>query len=180
MSDPVDRPSETPVPGGKPIFLDASGRRAARTRWTAAVVAVVAALVLAGFVASLVVLPRLTQTPWSNTPYSGHVDHSRKAARALLTRIAHDDRRRVAPVVRAGVIAGTRIVKVAGKPYSPEALKAAITAAAKPGALPILLSVKADDRVRLVRVPYHLGPRYPALKRLAETPDRLGQILSPR
>lgn len=84
------------------------------------------------------------------------------------------------PLHRAGVIAGTRIVKVAGKPYSPEALKAAITAAAKPGALPILLSVKADDRVRLVRVPYHLGLKYPGLKRLTQTPDRLGQILSPR
>ncbi|WP_395444122.1 M61 family metallopeptidase [Caulobacter sp. UC70_42] len=84
------------------------------------------------------------------------------------------------PLHRAGVIAGTRIVKVAGKPYSPEALKAAITAAAKPGASPILLSVKADDRVRLVRVPYHLGLKYPGLKRLTQTPDRLGQILSPR
>ena len=84
------------------------------------------------------------------------------------------------PLHRAGVIAGTRIVKVAGKSYSPEALKAAITAAAKPGALPILLSVKADDRVRLVRVPYHLGLKYPGLKRLTQTPDRLGQILSPR
>lgn len=84
------------------------------------------------------------------------------------------------PLHRAGVIAGTRIVKVAGKPYSPEALKAAITAAAKPSASPILLSVKADDRVRLVRVPYHLGLKYPGLKRLTQTPDRLGQILSPR
>lgn len=84
------------------------------------------------------------------------------------------------PLFQAGVIAGAQIVKVAGKPYSPEALKAAIVAAAKPGAPPITLSVKADDRVRLVRIPYHQGPRYPALKRLAETPDRLSQILSPR
>lgn len=81
---------------------------------------------------------------------------------------------------RAGVIAGTRIVKVAGKPYSPGALKAAITAAAKPGAPPIMLSIKADDRVRLVQVPYHLGLKYPGLERLAHAPDRLGQILSPR
>lgn len=84
------------------------------------------------------------------------------------------------PLFQAGVIAGARIVKVAGKPYSSKALHAAIVDAAKPGAPPIPLSVKAGDRVRLVRVPYHLGPRYPALKRLAETPDRLGQILSPR
>lgn len=84
------------------------------------------------------------------------------------------------PLFQAGIIAGAQIVKVAGKPYSPEALQAAIIAAAKPGAPPILLNVKADDRVRLVRVPYHLGLKYPGLKRLARTPDRLSQILSPR
>lgn len=84
------------------------------------------------------------------------------------------------PLFQAGVIAGDRIVKVAGKPYSPQALKAAIAAAAKPGAPSIPLSVKAHDRVRRVRIAYHLGPRYPALRRLADAPDRLGQILSPR
>jgi predicted metalloprotease with PDZ domain len=84
------------------------------------------------------------------------------------------------PLFQAGVIAGAQIVKVAGKPYSPEALKTAIAAAAKPGAQPITLSVKADDRVRLVRIPYHRGLRYPILKRLANTPDRLSQIFSPR
>jgi len=84
------------------------------------------------------------------------------------------------PLFQAGVIAGAQIVKVAGKPYSAEALKAAIVAAAKPSAPPISLSVKADDSVRLVQIPYHLGPRYPTLKRLEEAPDRLGQILSPR
>ena len=84
------------------------------------------------------------------------------------------------PLFQAGVIAGARIVKVAEKPYSPEALKAAIAAAAKPGAPSITLSVKADDRVRRVRIAYHLGPRYPALRRLTEAPDRLGRILSPR
>ncbi|PZR32322.1 M61 family metallopeptidase [Caulobacter segnis] len=84
------------------------------------------------------------------------------------------------PLFQAGVTAGARIVKVAGKPYSPGALKTAIIAAAKPGAPPITLSVKADDHVREVRVPYHLGSRYPALERIAKTEDRLGQILSPR
>ncbi|USQ93965.1 M61 family metallopeptidase [Caulobacter sp. RL271] len=84
------------------------------------------------------------------------------------------------PLFRAGVIAGTRIVRVAGKPYTPEALNAAIIAAAKPGSPPITLGVKADDQVRVVRVPYHGGPRYPRLKRLTQTPDRLEQILSAR
>lgn len=84
------------------------------------------------------------------------------------------------PLFRAGVIAGTRIVKVAGGPYTPEALRAAIAAAAKSGSPPITLSVKADDRVRVVRVPYHGGLKYPRLKRLTQTPDRLEQILSAR
>ena len=84
------------------------------------------------------------------------------------------------PLFRAGVIAGTRIVKVAGRPYTAEALKAAIAAAGKPGAPPIVLSVKADDQVRVVQVPYHGGLKYPRLRRLAQTPDRLGQILAPR
>ncbi len=84
------------------------------------------------------------------------------------------------PLFRAGVIAGTRIVKVAGRPYTPEALRAAIAAAAKSGSPPIALGVKADDRVRVVRVPYHGGLKYPRLKRLTQTPDRLEQILSPR
>lgn len=84
------------------------------------------------------------------------------------------------PLFRAGVIAGTRIVKVAGRPYTPEALRAAIAAAAKSGSPPIALSVKADDRVRVVRVPYHGGLKYPRLKRLTQTPDRLEQILSAR
>ncbi|CAN5456943.1 glycosyltransferase [soil metagenome] len=106
MANPADRPASLPSPGGKPIFLDASGRRAARTRWTAGFVAVVAALVLASFVASLVVLPQLTQTPWGNTLYSGHVDHSRKAGQALLKRIARDDHGHAKPVGQAGTISG--------------------------------------------------------------------------
>jgi predicted metalloprotease with PDZ domain len=84
------------------------------------------------------------------------------------------------PLFQAGVIAGTRIVKVGGKPYAPEILKAAITAAARPGAPPIALAVKADDKVRTVRIAYHDGLKYPRLKRLADQPDGLTQILSPR
>ena len=78
------------------------------------------------------------------------------------------------------MIAGSRIVKVNGKPYAPDTLKAAIAAAARPGASAIVLGVRADDRDRVVRVAYHGGPRYPHLRRLPQTPDRLGQILSPR
>ncbi|UAL12252.1 M61 family metallopeptidase [Caulobacter segnis] len=84
------------------------------------------------------------------------------------------------PLFRAGVIAGTRIVKVAGKPYTPEMLTAAIASAAKSGSPPIALSVKADGQVRLVQIAYRGGLKYPRLRRLTRTPDQLGQILSAR
>ena len=84
------------------------------------------------------------------------------------------------PLFRAGVIAGTRIVKVADKPYTPETLTAAIASAARSGSPPIALSVKADGQVRLVRIAYRGGLKYPRLRRLTRTPDRLGQILSAR
>ena len=84
------------------------------------------------------------------------------------------------PAFTAGVIAGTKIVSVGGKPYSAKALASAIAAAAKPGAGPIILAIKADGVVRNVSVPYHDGPRYPRLERLAGTQDRLGAILTPK
>lgn len=84
------------------------------------------------------------------------------------------------PLFEAGIIAGSRILKVGGKPYTPALLKAAITAAAKPGAAPIILGIKADDQTRDVRVTYKGGLKYPRLKRLTDTPDRLEQILSAR
>jgi cellulose synthase/poly-beta-1,6-N-acetylglucosamine synthase-like glycosyltransferase/peptidoglycan/xylan/chitin deacetylase (PgdA/CDA1 family)/spore germination protein YaaH len=94
--------------GGKPIFLDATGTRARRLRWAATGVAIVAAVVLACFVASLVILPRLTHLAVSSPAYSGHVKHGgRHAGNALLHRIALDDRRNQArPVAAAGTIAG--------------------------------------------------------------------------
>ena len=84
------------------------------------------------------------------------------------------------PAFTAGVITGTKIVSVGGKPYSAKALASAIAAAAKPGAGPIILAIKADGVVRNVSVPYHDGPRYPRLGRLAGTQDRLGAILTPK
>jgi hypothetical protein len=51
------------------------GARARRLRWAAIVVAAVAAVVLASFVASLVILPRLTHLAVSSPAYTGHVKH---------------------------------------------------------------------------------------------------------
>jgi len=84
------------------------------------------------------------------------------------------------PAFTAGVVAGAKIVSVSGKPYSAKALASAIAAAARPGAGPIILTVKADGLVRKVAVPYHHGPRYPRLERIAGIQDRLGEILAPK
>jgi peptidoglycan/xylan/chitin deacetylase (PgdA/CDA1 family)/spore germination protein YaaH len=116
MPDAPNASSSRPDPGhghgggggGKPIFLDATGTRARRLRWAAVVVAAVAAVVLASFVASLVILPRLTHLAVSSPAYTGHVKHgARHAGSALLRRIAQDDRRnRARPVAASGAIAG--------------------------------------------------------------------------
>lgn len=84
------------------------------------------------------------------------------------------------PAFAAGIVAGAKIVSVGGKTYSAKTLATAIATAAKPGADPIVLTIKADGVVRRVAVPYHDGPRYPRLERLSGTPDRLGEILTPR
>ncbi|CAN5212805.1 M61 family metallopeptidase [soil metagenome] len=84
------------------------------------------------------------------------------------------------PAFTAGIIAGAKIVSVGGKPYSAKALASAIAKAAKPGAGPIILILKADGIVRKVELRYHDGLRYPRLARLAGTQDRLGAILKPR
>jgi predicted metalloprotease with PDZ domain len=84
------------------------------------------------------------------------------------------------PAFTAGIIAGTQIVAVDGRPYGAKVLAAAIAAAARPGAGPIRLKVKADGATRIVALPYHGGLRYPRLERAPGTPDRLGEILAPR
>uniref|UniRef100_B0SX88 Peptidase M61 domain protein n=1 Tax=Caulobacter sp. (strain K31) TaxID=366602 RepID=B0SX88_CAUSK len=84
------------------------------------------------------------------------------------------------PAFTAGIVAGAKIVSVGGKAYSANRLASAIAAAAKPGARPIILTIKADGVVRKVDVPYHGGPRYPRLEKLAGAQDRLGAILAPR
>jgi predicted metalloprotease with PDZ domain len=84
------------------------------------------------------------------------------------------------PAFTAGIIAGTQIIAVDGRPYGAKVLAGAIAAAAKPGAGPIRLKVKADGATRIVALPYHGDLRYPRLERTPGTPDRLGEILAPR
>ena len=46
--------------------------------------------------------------------------------------------------------------------------------------MPITLIVKDGDQYRTVVLDYHDGLRYPRLERIPGTPDRLGDILTPR
>ncbi|WP_292050473.1 MULTISPECIES: M61 family metallopeptidase [unclassified Brevundimonas] len=78
-----------------------------------------------------------------------------------------------------GLTAGWEVVAVNDRAASEDAIKEAITAA-KDGGPTITLIVKRDDRFRTLTFDYRDGLRYPHLERIAGTPDRLGDILSPR
>ncbi|WP_395944042.1 M61 family metallopeptidase [Brevundimonas sp.] len=78
-----------------------------------------------------------------------------------------------------GIGAGWSLVAVNGKAGSAEALRAAVTASKGTDA-PLELLIKSGDRFRTVAFDYHDGLRYPRLERIPGTPDRLGDILSPR
>ncbi|MNT51962.1 hypothetical protein D3C72_1984790 [compost metagenome] len=71
------------------------------------------------------------------------------------------------------------MVAVGGRAVSADALKDAVTAA-KGSTDPIELILKNGDVFKTVRFDYHDGLRYPHLERIEGTPDRLGDILSPR
>jgi len=83
------------------------------------------------------------------------------------------------PAFEQGLTSGWEVVAVGGRAASADALKEAVTAA-KGTSEPIELILKNGDRFRTVRFDYHDGLRYPHLERIEGTPDRLGDILSPR
>ncbi|HYC96884.1 peptidase M61 [Brevundimonas sp.] len=78
-----------------------------------------------------------------------------------------------------GLGAGWDLVAVGDRTASAEALREAVTAA-KGGSAPIVLVVKRGDEFRTLSFDYHGGLRYPRLERVEGTPDRLGDIFTPR
>lgn len=80
------------------------------------------------------------------------------------------------PAFVAGITLGARLVSVNGKPYDPEALKAAIQASTT---TPLDVACEANGRAQTVRIDYRGTLRYPRLVRIAGTPDLLGQLLAP-
>jgi predicted metalloprotease with PDZ domain len=83
------------------------------------------------------------------------------------------------PAFKAGLTDGTKVIAVNGLGYDPERLKDAVQRARGAGD-PVELIVKTGDRYRTVKIAYNGGLRYPRLERVVGTPDRLGEILTPR
>ncbi len=83
------------------------------------------------------------------------------------------------PAFQQGLTAGWEVVAVNDRAASNDALKDAITAA-RDGGPAITLIVKRDDQFKTVTFDYRGGLRHPHLERIEGTPDRLGDILSPR
>jgi predicted metalloprotease with PDZ domain len=84
------------------------------------------------------------------------------------------------PAFTAGLAPGNKIAAVNGMAFeSMDVLTDAITAAHTTNA-PIELLLRAGARYRTVSIPYHDGLRYPHLERIANTPDRLSDIVAPK
>ncbi len=82
------------------------------------------------------------------------------------------------PAFHAGLVPGGTILAVDGTTYDADALKAAIMTAKTTGVVDLV--VKSEGGVASVRIVYDGGLRYPHLERIPGTPDRVGQIFSPR
>jgi predicted metalloprotease with PDZ domain len=83
------------------------------------------------------------------------------------------------PAFAAGLGPGMKIVSVGGKPFSPDAIRAAMTATARPGPA-LSLTVDKDGLVKTFAIDYHEGLRDAHLQRDTAVPDVLGAILASR
>lgn len=89
MSDPSRADHHEPS-----VFLDATGRRARRLRWAAVAAACLATVVLVSFIASLVILPRLTGVSFTAPVQTAFAQHLHGAEHALLRHISVEDHRK--------------------------------------------------------------------------------------
>ncbi|UGB37946.1 M61 family metallopeptidase [Frateuria soli] len=83
------------------------------------------------------------------------------------------------PAFKAGLAPAMTIVAVNGKEYSADAIKDAVTAAAKDKSQPVELLVKNFDEYKTVRIDYHDGLKYPHLVRDNSKPDTLSDLIKP-
>ena len=85
------------------------------------------------------------------------------------------------PAFDAGLVTGAKIFAVGGLAYTPDVIKAAITAA-KGGSKPIDLLVRRGDRFFTVPVKWNGGLRWPWLERIPGTSGQAGldRLLAPK
>jgi len=81
------------------------------------------------------------------------------------------------PAFRAGMAPGMRVTKVAGEPFSLDALRRAV---AKTPEAPLILDVGGGLRRQRLDIGYRGGLRYPRLERIEGRQDRLSQLLAAR
>ena len=84
------------------------------------------------------------------------------------------------PAFKAGVSPGMTVIAVDGHDYDADALKDAVTAAAKDKNKNIELLVKNFDEYKTVKISYHDGLKYPHLERDKSQPDHLAELLKAR
>lgn len=84
------------------------------------------------------------------------------------------------PAFKSGLSPGMKVIAVNGKEYSSDAIKDAVTAAAKDKNQPVELLVKNFDEYKTLRVDYHDGLKYPHLERIEGKADRLSELLKAR
>ncbi len=80
------------------------------------------------------------------------------------------------PAFKAGFANGMKIIAVNGTEYSGDAFKAALTSA-KADKKPIELIIKQDKSIRVIRLDYSLGLRYPRLTKTGEGAGSLDRLL---
>jgi len=84
------------------------------------------------------------------------------------------------PAFRAGLTKGLTLLAINMRAYDADALRDAVTAAAKPGGPSIELLLKDGGDYRIARIDWRGGLRYPALERIEGKADLLTPILSAR
>ncbi|OOG43734.1 M61 family metallopeptidase [Rhodanobacter sp. C05] len=84
------------------------------------------------------------------------------------------------PAFKAGISPSMTVIAVNGHDYDADALKDAVTAAAKDNSQSIELLVKDFDQYKTIRIDYHGGLKYPHLVRDTSKPDTLADLLKAR
>jgi predicted metalloprotease with PDZ domain len=84
------------------------------------------------------------------------------------------------PAFGAGLAPQMTVVAVNGRAYSAKLLREALEASQADKAKPVELLLRKSDTYSTATLDYHDGLRYPDLERVESSPDRLGEILSPR